>query len=53
MLERQAADVEGAEPSLERCPACDGRGVVRPDDELYRERRDGAGTIPATSTRGG
>lgn len=48
---RQAADVEDAEPSLERCPACDGRGVVRPDNELYCERCDGAGTIPGVAAR--
>lgn len=47
MLERQAAEVEHAAPSLARCPGCDGRGVVAPSDELYCERCDGAGTIPA------
>jgi hypothetical protein len=46
MLERQAADVEGAKPSFERCPACDGRGVVAPGDELFCERCEGDGRIP-------
>ncbi len=31
MLEGQAADVEDATPSVERCPACDGRGSSRPE----------------------
>lgn len=33
MLEGQAADIEDATPSVERCPACDGRGVVAPGDD--------------------
>lgn len=46
MLERQATDVEDAKPSFERCPACDGRGVVAPGDELFCERCEGEGRIP-------
>jgi len=45
MLEGQAADVEDARPSVERCPACDGRGVVAPGDELFCERCKGDGRI--------
>ena len=47
MLESQAADVEDATPSVERCPACDGRGVVAPGDELFCEGQvDAAGHEP-------
>jgi hypothetical protein len=46
MLEGQAADVEGATPSFERCPACDGRGVVAPGDELFCQRCGGDGRVP-------
>lgn len=46
MLESQAADVEDATQSFERCPACDGRGVVAPGDELFCEHCQGDGRIP-------
>ncbi len=46
MLEGQAADVEDARPSFQRCPACDGRGVVAPGDELFCGRCKGDGRIP-------
>ena len=48
MREGQAADIEDATPSFTRSPACEGRGVVAPDDELFCEdcKGDGRITIP-------
>lgn len=45
MLEGQAVDVEQATPTVERCPACDGRRVVALGDGVFCERCKGDGRI--------
>ena len=49
MLESQATEIEDVRPSFERCPACDGRGVVAPGDDLFCGRCKGDGRITITA----